>query len=83
MPNIPIEISTAVSESDEIEVIKEEKSNVGPSFVNKLYQIFKPKDTEAPAPSLSNLDSSPDVLEETPSTSSQSHEKQDQKLVHL
>ena len=78
LPNIPIEISTAVSESDEIEVIKEDKSNGGPSFVNMLYQIFKPKDTEAPAPSLSNLDSSPDVLEETPSTSSQSPEKQDQ-----
>ncbi|RLN11459.1 C2 and GRAM domain-containing protein [Panicum miliaceum] len=78
LPNIPIEISAAVSESDEIEVIKEDKSNGGPSLVNKLYQIFKPKDTEAPAPSLSNLDSTPDFLEETPPISSQSPEKQDQ-----
>jgi hypothetical protein len=78
LPNIPIEISTAVSESDEIQVIKEDKSNGGPSFVNKLYQIFKPKDAEAPAPPASNLDSSSNILEETPSTSSQSPERKDQ-----
>lgn len=80
LPNIPIEISTAVSESDDIEVTKENKSNGGPSFVNKLYQMFKPKDAEAPAPSLSNLDSSSNILEETPSTSSQSPDKQDEEV---
>jgi hypothetical protein len=67
LPNIPIEISIAVSESDEIQVIKEDKSNGGPSFVNKLYQIFKSKDAEAHAPPDSNLDNSSNILEETPS----------------
>nr|CAB3470352.1 unnamed protein product [Digitaria exilis] len=80
LPNIPIEISTAASESDDIEVSKENKSNGGPSFVNKLYQMFKPKDAEAPAASLSNLDSSSTILEETPSTSSQSPDKQDEEV---
>ncbi|KAF8779134.1 hypothetical protein HU200_002807 [Digitaria exilis] len=80
LPNIPIEISTAASESDDIEVSKENKSNGGPSFVNKLYQMFKPKDAEAPAPSLSNLDSSSTILEETPLTSSQSPDKQDEEV---
>jgi hypothetical protein len=65
--NIPIEISTTVSESDEIQVIKEDKSNGSPSFVNKLYQIFKPKDAEAHAPPDSNMDISSNILEETPS----------------
>jgi hypothetical protein len=67
LPNIPIEISTVVSESDKIQVMKEDKSNGGPSFVNRLYQIFKPKDVEPHAPADSNLDSSSNILEETPS----------------
>ncbi|XP_062228698.1 C2 and GRAM domain-containing protein At1g03370-like [Phragmites australis] len=79
LPNIPIEITTTVSESDEIEKSKEDKSNGNPSFVNKLYQIFsaKPKDAEAPAPPLSKQDNSSNILEEMPSTSSQLPEKQD------
>ncbi|XP_062233040.1 C2 and GRAM domain-containing protein At1g03370-like [Phragmites australis] len=77
--NIPIEVSTAVSESNEIEIAKEDKSNGAPSIVNKLYQFFsaKPKDAEAPAPPLSKQDNSSNILEETLSTSSQLPEKQD------
>lgn len=79
LPNIPIELSTSVSGSDEIEIAKEDKSNGGPSFVNRLYQIFsvKPKDAEASVPPLSMHDRSLDILEETPSTSSQLPDKQD------
>ncbi|KAL6596603.1 hypothetical protein ACP70R_047246 [Stipagrostis hirtigluma subsp. patula] len=79
LPNIPIEISTAVAESDEIQTGKEDKSNGGPSFVNRLYQMFqaKPKDAEAPAPPLSKLDNNSDIHEDMPSTSSQLLETQD------
>ncbi|TVU03305.1 hypothetical protein EJB05_51152, partial [Eragrostis curvula] len=79
LPNIPVEISAALTENDEIEIAKEDKSNGGPTFVNKLYQFFsvKPKDAEAPAPQLPKQDNTSSNLEETPSTSSELSEKQD------
>jgi hypothetical protein len=79
LPNILAEMSSALSESDEIEIAKEDKSNGGPSFVNKLYQLFsvKPKDAEAPALPLPNQGNAPNDLEGTPSTSSELGEKQD------
>jgi len=79
LPNIPIEVSTAVPEIDEIEVAKEDKSSAAPSFVNKLYQMFnsKPKDAEASAPPPSKLNDASDITEETLSTTSEAPEKQD------
>lgn len=79
LPNIPIEVSTAVPEIDGIEVAKEDKSNAAPSFVNKLYQMFnsKPKDAEASAPPPSKLNDTSGITEETLSTSSEAPEKQD------
>lgn len=77
LPNIPIEVSKAVSQIDEIEVTEEDKSNSVPSFVNKLYQMFKPKEAEASAPPPSKLDSSSNIIEESSSSSSEAPEKQD------
>ncbi|XP_066371177.1 C2 and GRAM domain-containing protein At1g03370-like [Miscanthus floridulus] len=79
LPNIAIEVSTAVPEIDEIEVAKEDKSSTAPSFVNRLYQMFnsKPKDAEASAPPPSKLNDTSDITEETMSTSSEAPEKQD------
>ncbi|KAG8076101.1 hypothetical protein GUJ93_ZPchr0006g40923 [Zizania palustris] len=79
LPNIPIEISTSVSGGDEIENAMEDRLNGGPSFVNLLNKIFsvKPKDAEASAPPLSKNDGNLDILEETPSTSSELPDKQD------
>jgi hypothetical protein len=77
--NIPIEVRTQVSEVDETEVAKEDKSNAAPSFVNKLYQMFnsKPKDAEASAPSSSKLNDASDITEEMLSTNSEAPDKQD------
>ena len=79
LPNIPIEVSTAVPEIDEIEVAKEDKSSTAPSFVNRLYQMFnsKPKDAEASGPPPSKLNNTSDITEQTLSTSSEAPEKQD------
>ncbi|KAK3132231.1 hypothetical protein QOZ80_6AG0517910 [Eleusine coracana subsp. coracana] len=79
LPNVLADMSSALSESDEIEIAKEEKSNGGPSFVNKLYQFFsvKPKDAEAPAPPFPKQDNTSGNHDETPSTSSEPSEKQD------
>ncbi|KAL5224800.1 hypothetical protein ABZP36_011439 [Zizania latifolia] len=79
LPNIPIEISTSVSGGEEIEVTKEDRLNDGPSFVNLLNKIFsvKPKDAEASAPPISRNDGNLDILEETPSTSSELSDKQE------
>lgn len=79
LPNIPIESSTSQSGRDELETAKEDKSNVGSSFVNRLYQYFSanPKDEEASLPPLFKHDRSLDILEETASTSSQISDKQD------
>uniref|UniRef100_A0A0E0HPA7 C2 and GRAM domain-containing protein n=1 Tax=Oryza nivara TaxID=4536 RepID=A0A0E0HPA7_ORYNI len=81
LPNIPIEIPTSVSGGDETEIIKEDRSNGVPSFVNRLYQFFsaKPKDAEASAsaPPLTTGDGNSDILEETPSTSSELPDNQD------
>ncbi|XP_006656035.1 C2 and GRAM domain-containing protein At1g03370 [Oryza brachyantha] len=79
LPNIPIEIPASLSGSDEIEINKGDRSNGVPSFVNRLYQIFtaKPKDAEASAPPLTKNDDNSDILEETPSTSSEHPDDQD------
>lgn len=79
LPNIPIEISASPPRSDEAEITKEDKSNVGPSFVNRLQQIFsvKPKDTEVSVPPLFKHDRGLDTLEEMPSTSAQISDEQD------
>uniref|UniRef100_A0ACD5ZVM5 Uncharacterized protein n=1 Tax=Avena sativa TaxID=4498 RepID=A0ACD5ZVM5_AVESA len=80
LPNISLEQSTPLPESDESEIAKEDRSNAGPSFVNRLHQMFsaKPKDAEASVPTLSKHDRGLDILEEeTPSTSSQVSDKQD------
>uniref|UniRef100_A0A0E0A8G8 C2 and GRAM domain-containing protein n=1 Tax=Oryza glumipatula TaxID=40148 RepID=A0A0E0A8G8_9ORYZ len=81
LPNIPIEIPTSVSGGDETEIIKEDRSNGVPSFVNRLHQFFsaKPKDAEASAsaPPLTTGDGNSDILEETPSTSSELPDNQD------
>lgn len=78
-PNIPIEQSTSPPISDEAEINKQDKSNVGPSFVNRLNQFFsvKPKDTEASVPPVFKHDRGLDTLEETPLTSAQISDEQD------
>lgn len=78
-PNIPIEQSTSPPVSDEAEINKQDKSNVGPSFVNRLNQFFsvKPKDTEASVPPVFKHDRGLDTLEETPLTSAQISDEQD------
>ncbi|XP_051203659.1 C2 and GRAM domain-containing protein At1g03370 [Lolium perenne] len=83
LPNIPIEPSTpvAVPGSDEPDISKEDKPNGGPSFINRLQQIFAAKPREAEAsllPPVSKHDRGLDTLEEeTPSTSPQVSDKQD------
>ncbi|VAI85323.1 unnamed protein product [Triticum turgidum subsp. durum] len=79
LPNIHIEQSTSPPVSDEAEITKQDKSNVGPSFVNRLNQFFsvKPKDTEASVPPLFKHDHGLDTLEEMPLTSSQLSDEQD------
>lgn len=83
LPNMPVEPTTPVAApgSDEPEMAREDnRSNAGPSFVNRLQQIFsaKPRDAEASVPPVSKHDRGLDILEEeTPSTSSQVSDRQD------